>query len=144
MLFGMTPQSSKVAEIYNWIDSMINNADPAISCCACGKCCDFDTFGHRLFITSIEMRYFVEVTGTDNLKLMTAEICPYNIDKKCTVHNHRFAGCRIFNCKADSGLQNLLSESALGLLKKACIDHNIPYLYSDLKTALNHAADICR
>lgn len=57
---------------------------------------------------------------------------------KCSVRNYRFAGCRIFFCKADTDLQNKLSEEAVEKFKLLCEKFNFPYRYIDLTTALNN------
>ena len=124
-----------VQNIYQYIDSQT----PQTPCKACGRCCDFKSFGHKLFITTPELIYFTAKTGPD-LKPMTTGRCPYNIDEKCTVHPHRFAACRIFTCKADNHTQSQLTESTLNSLKAICKNFNLPYQYTDLKTALNHPA----
>lgn len=127
-----------VAEIYEWLDSQIRqSAHPAGQCDACGKCCDFEAFDHRLFVTPPELMYLAANLHNENLKPMTTSRCPYNIDGKCTIYDYRFAACRIFSCKADTDLQSKLTESTLKKLKSLCTQSQIPYRYSDLPTALN-------
>lgn len=133
----------KVAEIYEWLDAQISeNADLAGRCNVCGKCCDFDGFGHRLFITPPELMYLTANIGTENVKPMPTSRCPYNIDGKCRVYEYRFASCRIFCCNGDANLQSKLSESALKKLKSLCTEFQIPYRYTDLADALNILADV--
>ena len=90
---------NKVAEIYNWLDSQIaiKPQDKKGLCSACGKCCDFDKFDHRLFVTEPE-RMFFKAKADSSLKQMRNGICPYNNKGKCSVYDIRFAGCRIFAC----------------------------------------------
>jgi len=133
----------KVAEIYNWIEQQLGvNGELAGRCDACGKCCDFDAFEHRLFVTVPELMYLAAKLNVDDLKPMLTGRCPYNIDGKCTVYKYRFAGCRIFCCKADADFQNSLSESALEKLKAICLEFEVPYRYTDLATALNNPAAV--
>jgi len=128
----------KVAEIYKWLDLQINsNSELAGLCNACGKCCEFGSFDHRLFITTPELMYLAANLGAENIKPMTGRKCPYNIDGRCTIYEYRFAGCRIFYCKCDKNFQSELSESALKKFKSLCTEFQIPYRYSDLATALN-------
>jgi len=128
----------KVAEIYNWIDSQIcQNPQLAGTCDACGKCCDFEAFGHRLFVTTPELIYLTAMLHVEKPKTTTAEKCPYHRDGKCTVYKHRFAGCRIFYCKGDVDLQSRLSEATLTMLKSISEEFNIPYSYRPLAAALN-------
>lgn len=133
----------KVAEIYDWLDTQIREHNQLTGqCSACGKCCDFDGFDHRLFITGPELMYLAANLGDDNVMPMPTSRplggkCPYNIEGKCTVYEHRFASCRIFCCSADADFQSELSETVLKKLKSLCEEFQIPYRYSDLASALN-------
>ncbi|MFA6186849.1 MAG: hypothetical protein WC770_06540 [Phycisphaerae bacterium] len=159
----------QVKKIYDWLDSQL--AETADKCTACGNCCDFARFGHKLFITSPELLYFktnigdltpiplnncdcctrVSAAGINGckpldaqviipfgIKPMPAGVCPYMQDKKCTARDFRFAGCRIFFCKADEEFQSKLSEQAIKDFKQICDKYQLPYRYTDLKTALNN------
>ena len=128
----------RVAEIYEWLDLQTRHYNSlAKGCDACGRCCDFAQLDHRLFVTTPELMYLAANLGAKNIKPMTTGRCPYNVDGRCTIYKYRFAGCRIFYCKADADFQNGLSESALRKLKSLCTEFQIPYRYSDLATALN-------
>ncbi len=125
-----------VADLYKWIDSQVTDFAP---CGACGKCCDFDAYDHRLFITTPELIYFVNRMSADTVKQMPTGQCPYQIDGKCSVHLHRFAACRIFACKENPDLQSQVSEETIQKLKSICQEFDMDYCYMDLKTALNQA-----
>jgi Fe-S-cluster containining protein len=138
----------KVTEIYNWLDSQIGKqSNLAGRCDACGRCCDFKGFDHRLFVTTPELLYLAANVGAENTKPMTTNSgstllttgCPYNVDDKCTVYKFRFAGCRIFCCKADKDFQSRLSEMAIKKFRAICEQFLIPYRYADLATALASA-----
>ena len=132
----------KVAEIYNCLDSeAAGNNDATKTCDACGRCCDFDSFDHHLYVTSPELSYLAEKLGTENIKPMPTGRCPYNTGGKCGIYEYRFAGCRIFCCKTGAEFQSILSESALEKFKSMCTELQIPYRYTDLATALNSIAD---
>jgi len=129
----------RVAEIYEWLDQQVrSNDDMSGHCDACGKCCDFDAFDHRLFVTQPELMYLAANLGDEKLKAMPTSRCPYNIGGKCTIYEYRFAGCRIFCCNGDADFQSGLSESALKKLKSLCTEFQIPYRYTDLATALSN------
>ena len=123
----------EVDAIYRWVDEQIELL--AQSCNACGECCDFEAFGHRLYVTTPELMYFQHAVGPE-IKVMSAGVCPYRIDGKCTVYPYRFSGCRIFSCKGDTGKQNALCEQAIGKFKTLCDQHPIPYRYVYLKAGL--------
>jgi hypothetical protein len=129
--------SKKVAEIYDWLEAQISGSNTKGLCRACGECCDFDVFDHRLFITLPELIYLKVNLGGENIMSMPTSRCPYNIEGKCTVYEYRFAACRIFYCSGDSDFQSELSEMALTKLKSLCAEFQIPYCYSDLANALN-------
>ena len=128
----------KIAEIYDWLDSQIRRySNNDNGCEMCGKCCDFDAFDHRLFVTSPELMYLKDNLAAENIKQMNTPRCPYNIDGKCTIYKYRFTGCRIFSCKADKDFQSQLSESAVKKFKSLCNEFQIPYRYLDLPSALS-------
>jgi hypothetical protein len=128
----------KIAEVYNWLNSQIeNHKDLAGRCCACGKCCDFEGFDHKLFITPPELIFLKMSLHSENLKPMRTGQCPYNVRGKCSVYERRFSGCRIFSCKGDLDFQSELSEKALKKFKVICEQFQIPYRYIDLAAALN-------
>jgi Fe-S-cluster containining protein len=131
---------SRVSVIYNWIDEQIlANETIAGNCLTCGKCCDFESYDHRLYVTAPEMIYFVNKIGDAKIKQMTSGRCCYQVDGKCSVHAHRFAGCRIFCCKGNAAFQSELTESAIKKFKALCAELNIPYRYVELSAALKDA-----
>ncbi|MHC5183952.1 MAG: YkgJ family cysteine cluster protein, partial [Planctomycetota bacterium] len=105
------------------------------SCRACGDCCDFEAFGHKLYITTPELMYFQHLVGGP-VKSMTTGVCPYRIDGKCTVYPYRFSGCRIFSCKGNAEKENALCEQAISKFKTVCDKHRIPYNYVYLQAGL--------
>jgi Fe-S-cluster containining protein len=128
----------KVAEVYKWLDLQIeDHKDLAGRCRACGKCCDFKSFGHKLFVTPPELIFLKANLHSENLKPMRTGQCPYNAGGRCGIYEHRFSGCRIFYCKGDLDFQNELSEKALKKFKAICEQFQIPYRYIDLAVALN-------
>jgi Fe-S-cluster containining protein len=139
ILKNTNPLIQKVSELFRWIEEQIQTPPSEIknSCNTCGNCCDFDAYGHRLYITPPERIYLVEQIGEENIKPMTTGRCPYQVDNKCSIHPHRFASCRIFFCRGDKTMQSDLSEETLKRLKAICDEFGIPYRYTDIKTTLN-------
>jgi hypothetical protein len=149
MVAGMTGRKEvvqRVEAIYKWLDEQIAaNRTTAGECGVCGKCCDFENYDHRLFVTTPEMIYFRDKIGSKNLKQITTGRCSYQVEvsemvslsnHKCTVYAERFAGCRIFCCKGDAGFQSDLTEAVIKKFKALCDEFAIPYRYVDLPTAL--------
>lgn len=131
-----------VAAVYDWIDGQQRrHPDRAGVCDACGACCDFAGYDHRLFVTVPELVYLAAKLDEANLKPMTDGRCPYQRGKRCTAHKDRFAGCRIFCCKGDPDFQSELSEAALKKLKAIGDRFDLPYRYSELARALSDFTD---
>ena len=127
----------KVALAYDWLDrQIVSNGEHVEACRACGACCDFEKFDHRLFLTSPEVIYLTSKLGPENIKSAGTSRCPYQKDGKCTIYENRFAGCRIFFCKADRDFQSRLSEQAVARFKQICDRFDIPYKYTELHVAL--------
>jgi len=147
----------EVANVYTWIESQQKGEpDRAGSCNTCGACCDFPVYGHRLYVTPPELIYLAFHSSTKSnpeislkntgpiclfpshqLLPMPGGRCPYQQNDHCTIHEHRFAGCRIFTCRGDPAFQAELTEAALRQLKRLCEAFRIAYRYQDLPTALN-------
>lgn len=127
--------ASAVAEVYEWIDSKTAGKTP---CNACGNCCDFKQYDHRLYVTGVELTYLKNSLGAQAIKKMNNGICPYRENNKCTIHKHRFAGCRIFSCQSDTNFQSRLTEEALEKLKSIGSKFDSAYRYADLATGLNN------
>ena len=149
---------ARVSEIYKWIDEQILASNAlAGQCSACGKCCDFESYDHRLYVTTPEIIYFVEKLGLANIKRMachgvgdiradsdidepgrsrTGGRCCYQVEDKCAVHAYRFSGCRIFCCKGKATFQSELTEAAIKKFKTLCAEFQIPYRYVELPMAL--------
>ena len=128
----------KVDAIYQWLEGEL--AHLFQSCQACGNCCDFESFGHRLYITTPELLYF-EHHAVSPIKVMNAGVCPYRIDGKCSVYPYRFVGCRIFTCQGDAEKESKMCEQAIKKLKALCDGHEIDYHYVCLKTGLEMLND---
>ena len=124
----------EVDAIYQWLDEQLAEMDS--SCRACGDCCDFESFGHKLYVTTPELLYFQYHLG-EPVRAMTADVCPYRIDGQCTVYPYRFSGCRIFSCKGDTEKENALCEQAISKFKTLCDKHRIPYNYVYLRAGLD-------
>ncbi len=137
---------AEVAVLYDWIDTQLQqDGELAGRCEGCGACCDFVSYDHLLFVTPPELIYLAAKLKTSSLKQMSYDRCPYQEEERCTIHRHRFSGCRIFCCDGDHEFQGELTETVLRKLKSICQRHQIPYQYADLATALaTFSTDTCQ
>ncbi len=134
---------ARVSEIYKWIDEQLLASNLiAGRCLACGKCCDFEKYEHRLYVTTPEIIFFADKIGKANIKQMTKGQCCYQIDGKCSIYAHRFAGCRIFCCRGNMVFQSELTEAVLKRFKALCEEFKIPYQYVELSAALKIALTV--
>jgi Fe-S-cluster containining protein len=127
----------EVAALYDWLDAQLRQ-DPGRTgrCEACGACCDFGVYDHRLFVTPPELIFLASRLHTTSLRPMPSGRCPYQQDGRCAIHEQRFAGCRIFCCRGRPDFQSELSEAVVKRLRTLCEEYQLPYRYQDLATAL--------
>ncbi len=126
----------EVDAIYAWLDQELSRDQEGAPCQCCGRCCDFHTYGHRLFVTTAELIHFKATCPEPAIRPMTEGRCPYNENGKCTVRAVRFSGCRIFSCRGNPERQAQLSERTLAKLKRLCEHHHLDYRYMDLASGL--------
>lgn len=140
-------------DLYARIDAAVAERGP--TCWTSGKCCKFDDFGHRLYVTGLEIAWFLtQVTsqkskvesqvGASTIRLpQLAEhpgACPYQIDGLCSTHAMRPLGCRIFFCQQGTeDWQQDLYESFLAELQRLHEAHGLEYRYMDWIAGLDEA-----
>lgn len=102
-----------------------------------GACCRFGAYGHRLYVTTVELAFFVHglrgrwQTPTDE------DVCPYQVDGVCTARAHRPMGCRIFFCDpAAQPWQQDECERQLTRLKAISRACGVDYRYREWLDAL--------
>lgn len=128
-------------------------------CDASGRCCRFEAYGHRLYVTTIELAAFQHnlarlqsgggETGSDRpgrLAVLPADGgqaardgggCPYQVDRLCSVHAIRPFGCRVFFCDPTATeWQNDQYEHFHGRLKALHESLAVPYFYVEWRAAL--------
>lgn len=110
-------------------------ADHGATCWNKGECCRFGQFGHRLYVTSLEIAYYL---ATGNFPPpVTSDTCPHAIDGKCHARERRPFGCRVFYCDPSAQhWQGPLSEQRLAQLKAMHEALRVPYMYVDWMTVV--------
>jgi len=125
---------------YEGLDAEIASHRPL--CWNRGTCCKFRQYGHRLFVTPLELAYFM--AGEAQPVRATAEDrCPYQtegrhqVEGRCTARDQRPMGCRIFFCQAASRhWQPDLTERSLEKLQELHDRFGATYAYVDWIFAL--------
>jgi len=124
-----------VAATYDEVDARIARKAPV--CVNRGWCCRFGAFGHRLYVTSTELAYFLSGFSDDLRAGSDDGYCPYQVAGRCHARQHRPLGCRIFFCDVMSqGWQSPLTERTLGRLRTIGDVAGLPYVYIDWTEAL--------
>jgi Fe-S-cluster containining protein len=133
-----------VGRVYADIQHEIDQRKPR--CEVSGRCCRFDEYGHRLYVTTAELATFVTQLPRSGLaaekpgvlqvyKPLTA--CQFQVDGLCGVHSIRPFGCRIYFCDptADSWMQTTY-ERFHNRLKQIHAELGLDYHYIEWRQAL--------
>jgi len=121
-------------------------------CRASGRCCRFEAYGHRLYVTVAELAHFAAVEiGKSKVSAIPArsvslpqffaaerqEGCPYQIDGLCTARDGRPLGCRIYFCDENAqSWQNDVYEKYHAKLRAIHERFNLPYRYVEWREGL--------
>jgi Fe-S-cluster containining protein len=119
--------------LYLRIDGQIGQVQT--TCQNCRRCCDFALSGLNLYLTNLEMAFFI--TQVKTIPDSFTNRCPWLNDKSgCTVRHARPIGCRTFFCKPPAHYdQQVIYEDALSQVKGFLEKNNLPYSYTEwLKT----------
>ena len=120
-----------VADIYRRVD-----AELALSgdvCDQCGKCCDFGSYGHRLYVSTAELALLITARPGDSA---TGDVCPYQVGSACTAREGRTLGCRVFSCRSETDRSVTLYERYHDEVTSLHVAYQTPYRYVDLIEAL--------
>ena len=129
-----------VDHVYEDLDKHLAAADPA--CTHCGQCCRFADYGHRLYVTTLEILYLShhKQPPVNEAHSLAQGRCPFQIDDNCSLRQFRPTSCRIFFCRTlDRRFQSELTEQVLARLRRLHDKFHAPYLYADLLDWLRSA-----
>ncbi len=132
--------SDAVGGVYAALGDAIELRRPI--CVTSGRCCRFEEFGHRLFVTTMEMAAFVRDLGAERtiperVQRWGGRGCPFQVGGLCSVHAIRPFGCRVFFCDATStGWQSEQYERFHKELKRLHEALGVPYFYVEWRAAL--------
>jgi len=123
-----------VEEMYARVQSQIERRRP--SCVMSGRCCRFEEFGHRLFVTTLELARFIQQSPIAR-SAWNGTGCPFQRARLCTVHPIRPFGCRIFFCDPSSTeWQNAAYEDFHSQFKRLHEQFRVEYFYLEWRHAL--------
>jgi Fe-S-cluster containining protein len=128
--------AATMREFYDDVDAAV--ASRRAVCINRGVCCQFGRYGHRLFVTDAELAFFIRgLRGQWRRPADDADICPYQVEGRCTAREHRPLGCRIYYCDPSAqAWQGAEYERFLSKLKAIGERFGVDYRYREWLSAL--------
>lgn len=134
--------ASAMAEIHAEIGRRIEERGPV--CTASGRCCGFERYGHRLYVTGLEAAMTLDALPVERAlgpgdveRARGAGTCPFVVDGLCGVHPVRPVGCRVFFCDSSAKLWvNELAEWAAESVKRVHERFGVEYRYAEWRAML--------
>lgn len=125
----------ELRKIYKDLDEELSTLSPP--CRACGECCHFDEYGHKLYVSDIEVEHILKNVGLPRTAVNKG-VCPYLADNKCTIREHRPLGCRIFYCqKGWEVTSSDLYEKYLRRIKDLYTANGLEWNYAPMPSLLD-------
>jgi Fe-S-cluster containining protein len=141
--------AARLRDALDEIDRRVNES--GFTCQQSGRCCRFESFGHRLYMTGLEIAWFRSLAGDPQTPASTGSItlpvihakrdgCPYQIDGMCSVHQSRPFACRVFFCQEGSDdWQSEQYETFQSTMKNLHEKLGLPYRYMEWRSGLADA-----
>jgi Fe-S-cluster containining protein len=119
--------SQLMSSIYRELDATIGQVQS--TCRSCKNCCDFAKSGLNLFVSNLELAYFV--MNVPPASKIPSGRCPYlDENQGCIVREFRPIGCRTYFCTPPKNYdEQTLYENAIGQVKRFIESHRLAYGY---------------
>ncbi len=126
--------NGEIVKIYDMLEKELHAYNPG--CNSCGTCCNFDTFDHELYASTVEVSFISE-----NVKIPPCDpkqrICPFLVNKECVIRDYRTLGCRVFFCNPDyKNNSHEIYNKYYEMIRKIAIKNNAEWKYAPLTTLL--------
>jgi Fe-S-cluster containining protein len=143
--------SQRLHALLDEIDRLVGES--GFACQQSGNCCKFESFGHRLYMSGLEIAWFrlragdpPGITRTGGIPLPQIDTrqdgCPYQVDGACSVHKHRPFACRVFFCQEGSDdWQSERYEAFQLQIKRLHEEQGLPYRYMEWREGLAAAGE---
>jgi Fe-S-cluster containining protein len=135
---GRAEVGRAIRAIYATVQQEIDQRRPR--CDVSGRCCRFEQYGHRLYVTTLELAAFVRELRELPLprhREWDGTGCPFQQSRLCGVHEIRPFGCRMFFCDPTStNWQNETYERFHSQLKRLHEELGVPYFYVEWRQGL--------
>lgn len=121
-----------IRELYSLLDQEVAAAGPV--CEISGRCCRFQEYGHRLYLSTPEAEILLE-EGMPNDDPIDLNRCSFQEGNICTAREKRPLGCRVYFC--DETYQEKcveLCEKYIEKMKRLHEEFDEPWVYQSLHT----------
>lgn len=127
-----------IRQIYDALGNAIAQKGP--TCWASGKCCNFNAYGHLLYVTGLEIAWYCRQLPATDVTVNLKAACPFQVDGLCSTHAIRPLGCRVYFCQQGTqDWQQDLYEQFQQQLVQLHKDHDIDYAYMEWRAGLDEA-----
>jgi Fe-S-cluster containining protein len=142
---GRQEVAAGVQAIYDRIDAAVAERRPI--CNTSGRCCHFESHGHRLYVTALEIAWFIVRLPPESRRrwrkatdIVALDGCVFQVDGLCSTHSIRPLGCRAYFCDPTTPQwQNELYETLMTDLRALHDRHGITYRYMEWRAGLEEA-----
>src|SRR5690606_7786325 len=124
-------EASKRPEVLAAVEAVYADLADAIArrkpvCEMSGRCCRFEEYGHRLYVSTLELAAFY--AGAARAGAWDGTGCPFQQGKLCGVHTIRPFGCRMYFCDPTAqAWQQGMYEQFHARLKRLHEELGVPY-----------------
>lgn len=145
-------------EIYGEVDAAVKQRGP--KCETSGRCCKFNTHDHLLYVTGLEIAWFLRQAAAQQAPVDAAygeqikglrlpvlsprdlpDSCAWQVDGLCSAHGFRPLGCRVYFCeKGTEDWQQETYEKFQMQLRSLHDLLGLPYAYMEWRGGLLEAS----
>lgn len=136
-----------LAQVHAELGAAVERVRPL--CTASGRCCHFERYGHRLYVTGLEVAATVLALpprrrpGVAAVQASVARgDCPFLERERCSIHAQRPLGCRLYFCDGRwSAQQDELTERLHRRIVQLHETWQVPYRYDEWRRQLTLFAE---
>jgi hypothetical protein len=134
------------------VQSLYRTAEAAIAvrqpiCHPCARCCQFERYGHNLFVSTAEVAFFLQTRSVARVCMPLEGTCPFlrTGQARCSARSARPLGCRLYFCdRTCQTWQQDLYRVLHRRLQDLHLKMGVPYFYAEWLQVLGVVAQAGR